>query len=173
MGKERKEIADNFGLAVLFETVSRRLLRIREVNLEDLKEMEASHEGYLQILDVFFASDPVRYNFGAPHVPGPNWFGRTRANMSILKRVDASGKEVLYQGFAVSGTDRRPGAPVVESGDASLLHAEPGRQHDAEFKVLNECCQELLGRLCEATKLSEGATLPAVLSGEASMTVRS
>lgn len=142
---ERRALTKNSALAALLVTVCRRVLPVRHVDPDDLRDISPSYEGYLQILDFYFFSDASLYCFGE-HYSGPNWFTRLKRNIAILMVDDAEGKR-LYNAFAVSGVHMTPGAPhAPENGPLVSIEAEDehgrvfDRRHDAEFKLLSGFC---------------------------------
>lgn len=143
---ERKSLTKNTDLAALLVTVCRRVLPVRNIDPDNLKDIKPSYAGYLQILDFYFFSDAGRFCFGE-HFSGPNWFTRLKRNIAIFKVEDDQGR-VVYNAFAVSGEHKTPGASLASpDGPLRAIEApdEHGRVfdriHDAEFKLLTAFVQ--------------------------------
>lgn len=142
---ERRGLTKNSALAALLVTVCRRVLPVRQIDPAELREIQPSYEGYLQILEFYFFSDASIYCFGE-HYSGPNWFTRLKRNVAILMVHNAAG-QTMYNAFAVSGEHKTPGAPPAPiSGPLQSIEAEDehgrvfDRRHDAEFKLLTGFC---------------------------------
>jgi len=153
---ERHGLTKNSALAALLVTVCRRILPARQVDPTALRDISASYEGYLQILDFYFFSDASLYCFGE-HYSGPNWFTRLKRNVAIVRVRDAQAGKDVYNAFAVSGEHKTPGAPIAPpSGPLVSIEAEDehgrvfDRRHDAEFKLLTG--------LCSAVKVEDSAS---------------
>merc|ERR1712061_521499 len=79
LDEERRLITRNSAIAALLVTVCRRVLPVRQIDPAELREIQPSYEGYLQILEFYFFSDASIYCFGE-HYSGPNWFTRLKRN---------------------------------------------------------------------------------------------